>query len=114
MRWDLPTSKSTLSCLFSEPCVPFHLSAKYSLTIGQVLWDVSQGATLYSAEAVTEEGHLISCNTSDTYCALYNMACSQVYNVTVTAHNNICQGMATSKSINLKTGESLSPSYDTT
>ncbi|XP_071200535.1 mucin-3B [Salvelinus alpinus] len=89
--------------LVTEPCVPFHLSAKYSLTIGQVLWDVSQGATLYSAEAVTEEGHLISCNTSDTYCALYNMACSQVYNVTVTAHNNICQGMATSKSINLKT-----------
>ncbi|XP_012990390.2 uncharacterized protein LOC105029012 isoform X2 [Esox lucius] len=89
--------------LVTGPCVPAHLSTEYSITIGQVTWEASQGANLYTAEAVTDEGQTITCNTTDTFCPLYNMACSQEYNVTVTAHNNVCQHLATSESVSLKT-----------
>ncbi|KAL1022755.1 hypothetical protein UPYG_G00031900 [Umbra pygmaea] len=89
--------------LVTGPCVPLQLNAEYSVTIGQVIWEASQGAIMYTTKAVTEEGQIISCTTSDTNCALYNMACSQMYNVTVTATNNICQDLATSQTINIET-----------
>ncbi|XP_044055462.1 uncharacterized protein LOC122877670 [Siniperca chuatsi] len=82
--------------LVTEPCIPKHITTQYSLTIGQVLWDMTAGADYYTVEGVTEEGLMVSCNTSDTYCAMYNMDCGQMYSINVMANNHVCQGVSTS------------------
>ncbi|XP_034439595.1 uncharacterized protein LOC117760582 [Hippoglossus hippoglossus] len=82
--------------LVTGPCIPEHISTQYSLTIGQVLWDMSPGADYYTVAGVTEQGLNVSCRTIDTYCPLYNLNCGQVYNVSVTANNHVCQEVATS------------------
>ncbi|KAJ8376161.1 hypothetical protein SKAU_G00067410 [Synaphobranchus kaupii] len=89
--------------LQTEPCVPLNLDVQYSLSIGQLIWDMSKGATYYSAEAITREGLRATCNTTETNCVLYDMACSQIYNITITAHNQACRDIATSVPITLVT-----------
>ncbi|XP_041914101.1 uncharacterized protein LOC121678548 [Alosa sapidissima] len=89
--------------LVTGPCVPPYVSAQYSLSIGQLFWDLSRGATSYLAQAATEEGLMQSCLTNDTSCALYSMSCSQTYNITVTARNNVCEDLATSEPVLLET-----------
>lgn len=92
--------------MFSEPCVPGHITSQYSLNIGQVLWDRSLGAEYYTVEGVTQQGLMVSCTTNDTYCAMYNMVCGQMYTINVTAHNHVCQGVSTStESVTITTGE---------
>ncbi|XP_061739473.1 uncharacterized protein LOC133540674 [Nerophis ophidion] len=82
--------------LLTEPCTPSHISAYYSLTIGQVLWDATTGADNYTVEGVTEQGLTVSCNTNNTHCALFNMECGQIYNISVAANNVACQGVSAS------------------
>nr|XP_046247875.1 uncharacterized protein LOC124060678 [Scatophagus argus] len=82
--------------LVTEPCIPERITTLYSLTIGQVLWDMTAGADYYTAEGVTEQGLMVSCTTNDTYCAMYNMECGQMYSINVTANNHVCQGVSTS------------------
>ncbi|CAB1419900.1 unnamed protein product [Pleuronectes platessa] len=85
-----------LGPLVTGPCIPEHISTQYSLTIGQVLWDKSPGADNYTVAGVTLEGLMVSCSTIDTNCAFNNLNCGQLYNVSVTANNHVCQGVATS------------------
>jgi len=80
----------------SEPCIPEHITSQYSVTIGQVQWDMTAGAAYYTIKAETDQGIMISCTTNDTYCALYNMDCGQMYNITVTAHNHVCKDVSPS------------------
>ncbi|XP_075901618.1 uncharacterized protein fndc7b isoform X2 [Nelusetta ayraudi] len=82
--------------LLTEPCIPEHITTQYSLSIGQVLWDMTAGAERYTVKGMTEQGVTVSCATNDTYCALYNMACGQVYTINVTASNHVCQDVSTS------------------
>ncbi|KAL7397583.1 hypothetical protein ABVT39_024505 [Epinephelus coioides] len=82
--------------LDTEPCIPEHISTQYSLTIGQVLWDMTPGADYYTVEGVTEQGLMVSCVTNDTYCPMYNMECGQMYSINVTAHNHVCKDVSTS------------------
>ncbi|XP_061884565.1 uncharacterized protein LOC133635404 [Entelurus aequoreus] len=82
--------------LLTEPCTPSHISAYYSLTIGQVLWDATTGADNYTVEGVTEQGLMVSCNTNNTHCALFNMECGQIYNISVAVNNVACQGVSAS------------------
>uniref|UniRef100_A0A3B3BWR1 Fibronectin type-III domain-containing protein n=1 Tax=Oryzias melastigma TaxID=30732 RepID=A0A3B3BWR1_ORYME len=82
--------------LVTEPCIPEHITAQYSLTIGQVQWDLASGAENYTVTGETDQGLIVSCATSDTYCALYNMGCGQIYNITVAAHNAVCNDVSVS------------------
>nr|XP_019965387.1 PREDICTED: uncharacterized protein LOC109644441 [Paralichthys olivaceus] len=82
--------------LVTGPCIPEQISTQYSITIGQVLWDMSAGAGYYTVAGVTEQGLTVSCRTNDTYCALYNLGCGQVYNISVTANNHVCQDVSVS------------------
>lgn len=86
------------------PCVPQHVEVQYGLSIGQLSWDRSSGATIYNAQAATDLGSVLSCSTIDTSCVLYNVSCSQTYDITVTADNTVCQGAALSASATLNTG----------
>lgn len=90
----------------AEPCIPEHITAHYSLSIGQVLWDAADGAEYYIMEGATAQALEVTCNTSDTYCALYNLACGELYNLSVTANNHVCQGLSTStETVTILTGE---------
>lgn len=78
----------------------------YSLAIGQVQWDLSPGAEYYTVQGDTQQGLAASCTTNDTYCAMYNMVCGQMYTISVTAHNHVCQGVSTSNnSVTVITGK---------
>ncbi|XP_034066039.1 uncharacterized protein LOC117542456 [Gymnodraco acuticeps] len=77
--------------LVTEPCIPEQITTEYSLSIGQVLWDMTAGADYYTVEGVTDQGQMVSCVTNDTYCAMYNFDCGQMYNINVTANNQVCQ-----------------------
>ncbi|KAL1249579.1 hypothetical protein QQF64_020584 [Cirrhinus molitorella] len=101
---DTCSSTATMSGhLNTGPCEPQNTEVQYSLSIGQLSWDRSKGASTYTAQAVTDLGSVLSCSTSDTSCALLNMSCSQTYDITVIAHNNVCQGTAVSASTYLYT-----------
>lgn len=90
----------------TEPCLPEQITPLYSLSIGQVQWDKAAGAANYTVKGETEHGLTVSCATSDNFCALYNMVCGQVYNITVAAHSHVCQDVSIStEEAAIKTGE---------
>lgn len=63
------------------------------------------GADDYTAQGVTEQGLTVSCATNDTYCAMYNMECGQMYSINITANNHVCQGLSTStETVSITTG----------
>ncbi|XP_016331309.1 uncharacterized protein LOC107680061 [Sinocyclocheilus anshuiensis] len=98
------SSTATMSGhLNTGPCAPQNIEVQYGLSIGQLSWDRSTGASMYTAQAAPNLGSVRSCSTSDTSCALYNVSCSQTYDITVTAHNNVCRGAAVSASTILNT-----------
>ncbi|KAL2090270.1 hypothetical protein ACEWY4_014958 [Coilia grayii] len=101
---DTCSSQATMSGqLRTGPCVPQHVTVQYSTSIGQVSWDWSRAAASYLVEAVTDTGLTDSCYTIDSVCALFSLTCSQTYNVTVTARNDVCQDLATSDPVPLRT-----------
>ena len=56
--------------------------------------------------AVTSEGVAVSCDTVDTYCAMPGLACSQLYSVSVRAHNSACNNSVESTElVDIQTGE---------
>nr|XP_015211037.1 PREDICTED: uncharacterized protein LOC102685057 [Lepisosteus oculatus] len=89
--------------LKTEPCVPQNISVRYTMSIAQLVWDPCRGALSYTAEALTSQGHQLTCNTDDTNCALAGFLCSQIYNITVTAHNEACNDTVTSEIQQLET-----------
>uniref|UniRef100_A0A3Q2UY66 Uncharacterized LOC102300190 n=1 Tax=Haplochromis burtoni TaxID=8153 RepID=A0A3Q2UY66_HAPBU len=82
--------------LVTEPCIPIQITTQYSVTIGQVQWDITKGANYYTVTGQTDQGLTTSCVTNDTYCALYNMNCGQMYSIVVTANNFVCQNVSAS------------------
>lgn len=83
-----------------------HITTEYNQMIGQVLWDMTAGADNYTVEGVTDEGLMVSCITDDNFCAVYDMKCGEMYRVTVTANNDVCQGLSTStEAVTITTGE---------
>ena len=88
--------------------MPSQISTTYTHTIGQVLWAASAGAQHYTVAAVTSEGVTVSCSTNDTNCAVVGMGCSQLYNVTVTAHNTACHSQSLEE-VAIQTGKWTPP-----
>ncbi|KAM9349923.1 fibronectin [Symphorus nematophorus] len=89
--------------LTTEPCVPMNLTVHYNVSTAQVMWDAARGARSYSVQAVTDQGSTVTCNATNTNCFLSGLQCSQIYNVTVTAHNQACNNTVTSDPYRLMT-----------
>lgn len=67
---------------------------------------MTAGADYYTVKGETDQGLMVSCITNDTYCALYNMVCGQMYKIKVTAHNHVCKDLASStEAVMIMTGE---------
>lgn len=81
-----------------------NLSVHYNVSTAQVMWGATKGASSYSVQAVTDQGLTVTCNTTTTSCPLNGLQCSQIYNVTVMAHNQACNNSVTSAPYRLMTG----------
>lgn len=89
---------------FTEPCVPVNVSLHYNVSSAQVMWGSARGASSYSVQAVTDQAATVGCNTSSPGCFLNGLRCGHIYNVTVVAHNQACDSLASSTH-HLMTGE---------
>lgn len=94
-----------------EPCAPGNLSVSYNVSAATVMWGAARGASSYSVQAVTNQGLTATCNSSQTDCFINGLQCGQIYNVSVTAHNQACNNTAVSERYRLLTG--LSPIWGT-
>ncbi|CAH2311730.1 serine-rich adhesin for platelets-like [Pelobates cultripes] len=77
----------------SVPCIPQNISSAVICRVNSLLvtWNVSSGATGYSAAAVGSQGQLLTTNIEDTTCLLPNLECGEVYYLTVLAMNDECK-----------------------
>lgn len=69
----------------------------------QVTWQASRGALSYQATAKDSDGQSFACSSDEPSCWLVGLACSQVYNVRVTAIDDTCSSNESSPEI-LQTG----------
>ncbi|XP_063282186.1 fibronectin type III domain-containing protein 7-like [Pelobates fuscus] len=77
----------------SVPCIPQNITAAVMCGVNSLIvtWNVSSGATGYSAAAVGSQGQLVTTNIEDTTCLLPNLECGEVYYLTVLAMNDECK-----------------------
>uniref|UniRef100_A0A4W6E8U3 Fibronectin type-III domain-containing protein n=1 Tax=Lates calcarifer TaxID=8187 RepID=A0A4W6E8U3_LATCA len=78
-----------------------------NVSTAQVMWGSASGASSYSVEAVTDQGSMVTCNTTNNSCFLNGLQCGQIYNVTVMAKNLVCNNTVTSEPYHLMTELSL-------
>lgn len=67
---------------------------------GVVSWEEGEGVSSYSVKGYGPDGHIVSCNTVKTSCALPSMHCGQNYNLTVTANDGRCDNSQAHLSLN--------------
>ncbi len=74
------------------PCTPLNLVTYFECDnqLGSVSWGPSDGANMYTATAVGEDGHSHLCVTNGTSCTWENLHCGEIYTVTVTANDSRC------------------------
>ncbi|KAK1165326.1 hypothetical protein AOXY_G13825 [Acipenser oxyrinchus oxyrinchus] len=86
------SSQSISQDIESVPCVPQSVDAELDCTSNTalVLWEPSSGAESYIVNAVSTDGHIASCNTSETICQVTDLMCGNTYNISVTAINQQC------------------------
>ncbi|XP_049603206.1 pneumococcal serine-rich repeat protein [Syngnathus scovelli] len=89
--------------LITESCVPMNLSVHFNVSQAHVTWGETKGAGSYCVQAVTDQGLTATCNTTNTQCTLTDLQCSQIYNVTVSAKNDVCNNTAKSETYRLMT-----------
>ncbi|XP_043942820.1 uncharacterized protein LOC122814297 [Protopterus annectens] len=91
---------SLTSEIQTAPCVPDYLQAQLDCgsDTAMLSWSGSVGAKYYTAEAVGEDGHIATCNTSDTRCEIGGLHCGQVYTVTMTASDEKCSSLQSATS----------------
>ncbi|CAJ1061142.1 uncharacterized protein LOC117806306 [Xyrichtys novacula] len=76
----------------TAPCVPQRVTAEMmcSADTGVVTWEEDEVVSSYTVRAYGPDGHRTKCNGTGTYCQLLNMHCGQLYNLTVTAEDGVC------------------------
>lgn len=89
------------------PCPPSQLQTTLDCDGNQALvsWLSSRFPGSYTATMVDQSGGLLSCSTVNSSCWVPSLKCTQVYDVSVTYHNGICQSRA-SASIKMNSGKS--------
>lgn len=92
-------------CLFPVPCIPTDVAVKLDCSTDQavVSWSASKGALLYNVTALSTQGEISHCETSNQLCTLTKLVCGQSYSVQVVASDNICSSLP-SPATHFKTG----------
>ncbi|KAK0153692.1 Fibronectin type III domain-containing protein 7 [Merluccius polli] len=100
-----PVLTLPLSFLFHPAlCPPTNISASLDCGTGEALvtWSRATGATAYSVEANSTNGHSSSCSSNGFSCSLNDLVCGEEYTVVVMAMDTGCAG-PTSVPVNLTT-----------
>lgn len=84
-----------------------NVTVQYSVGAAQAMWGPASGASMYSVQAVPDQGSTVTCRTNSTGCLFDELQCGRMYKLTVVAHNTACSSVA-SQSQQLMTGESQS------
>ncbi|XP_071342815.1 uncharacterized protein [Trachinotus anak] len=74
------------------PCVPQRVTAEMicSNDTGVVSWEEEEGVSSYTVRAFGPDGHKTYCNSTETSCQLPSLHCGQLYNLTLTAEDGLC------------------------
>lgn len=83
---------------FPAPCASQNVSVSLQCAsnTASVAWTLSPGAIGYNVTALGRDGDVRYCRTSNTYCQIPNMHCSQTYNFVVTPFSDMCSGWPSS------------------
>ncbi|KAK5888908.1 hypothetical protein CesoFtcFv8_014958 [Champsocephalus esox] len=75
----------------TAPCQPTNLTAHVDCGTnrGNFSWSESSGAAFYTVEVAGEHGHVTSCSSNDTSCAV-RLHCGREYTATLVASTNSC------------------------
>ncbi|KAK6311083.1 hypothetical protein J4Q44_G00191380 [Coregonus suidteri] len=75
----------------TAPCQPTHLAARVDCGTnrGKISWFESLGASYYIAEVTGGHGHVASCTSNDTSCAV-KLHCGQTYSAILVASTDSC------------------------
>ncbi|XP_038650716.1 uncharacterized protein LOC119964794 [Scyliorhinus canicula] len=86
------TAESASITKKTASCIPQNLGVQLDCNTNDaaVSWTHTNGAMSYSASAEGSDGHAVSCDTVNTQCQIANLHCGQMYNLTLTALDNIC------------------------
>ncbi|XP_072296578.1 uncharacterized protein [Eucyclogobius newberryi] len=104
------TTGHMASNFYTEPCEATGVTVNYIVSNATVHWNAAQGATSYSVEAVSDQGAPSACTSSSTQCTMSGLQCSQLYNVTVSSHNQACDSQGVSSDTVPLTTEPCPPS----
>ncbi|XP_069593413.1 uncharacterized protein [Ranitomeya imitator] len=102
---------STKTSFKSVPCVPQNINTTTLCPENalNVFWDISHGATGYSAIAVGRQGDVITADVSDRTCQLSPLLCGEVYSLSILAMHDECKS-AQSATVEAKSAP-CSPMY---
>ncbi|XP_065133048.2 uncharacterized protein fndc7rs1 [Paramisgurnus dabryanus] len=89
----------------SAPCAPLMVNGTLDCVTNSawVSWNLDNGAQSYSVLAVSNDGQIRNCSTSNSSCKVADLGCSKIYNFSVTATTGPCQSPASS-SFQVETG----------
>ncbi|XP_075689530.1 uncharacterized protein LOC142657896 [Rhinoderma darwinii] len=90
---------STKTTFKTVPCVPQNINTTMMCEENalNVFWDISHGATGYSATAVGSQGDVITADISDNTCLLSPLHCGGVYSLTILAMHDECKSTASAE-----------------
>ncbi|XP_036072425.1 uncharacterized protein LOC112147737 [Oryzias melastigma] len=90
------TSKTTEIFFESAPCLPEGVVAKLNCEshIINVNWTRTNGSEVYTAWAISADGHRASCNSTANSCSIHDLLCGKIYDVAVTSSSIKCQVIA--------------------
>ncbi|XP_058265731.1 uncharacterized protein LOC131365857 [Hemibagrus wyckioides] len=86
------SNQSTAVQVASAPCPLARIISSINCQANSALvqWDPNGGAESYEVQALGTRGYMTGCNTTGTFCNVYNLLCSDVYTISVAAINNKC------------------------
>lgn len=78
------------------PCMPRNIRALVDCQSGTAVlsWQPGGGAMQYTATALSQSGHTLSCESNETSCELADLVCGESYNITVLAQGQTCSSSA--------------------
>ncbi|KAL2097078.1 hypothetical protein ACEWY4_006285 [Coilia grayii] len=89
---DCSSLPSPVVIVKTAPCPPVNIQGSVNCSSGEasLTWDAVPNVVLYNGTAVSADGHVVSCNSSQAGCKLCGLHCGTYYNFSVSATDGTC------------------------
>ncbi|KAJ0037208.1 hypothetical protein NL108_018671, partial [Boleophthalmus pectinirostris] len=89
----------------TRPCKPQRVGANFDCdtATATVYWEDEDGVDFYEVTAVSSSGVIVQCSSSISPCELPSLECSETYNISVVACNQVCCSVP-SNTVEVQTG----------